>query len=209
MTKKKLGEILIAAGVIDDIQLQSALSQQKKSGKRLGSTLIEMKFLSEDTLAKALSSQLNLPSANPLSLHIPDDVLNAVPYEIVTKYHIIPLAVEKAETGKSTLKIAMADPTNLAAIDDIQFKTGCKIKVYVSPISIIEKSIGHFYPKDLPAAPSEPMPVPKPAEAPKKDVNEQLARINAEMKALVKVLIKREVLSQEEYYNELGKELKK
>ena len=216
MARKKLGEILIDAGVLDDMQLRSALSEQKKWGKRLGSTLVQLGFVEEGALTKALSSQMSLPSVNPMELNIPDSVLKTIPIEKVEKYQIIPFAVEKSDIGKGTLKLAMADPTNLTALDEIQFSTGYKTKVYVSPISVIEKAISKFYghkPAVIITAPQAAVAVAAPPETSSaqrnaldpKNADEMIARLSGEFKTLVKLLVKKGIILQEEYYNELGK----
>ena len=117
---RRLGEILIAAGVLDESQLKHALSIQQSNGGRLGSVLIKNKLCTEEDLRRALSEQLDVHVINLQELKIDTDVLELLPLSLIRKYEVIPLRREDRH-----LWVAMMDPYNLAAIDDVRFATGC------------------------------------------------------------------------------------
>jgi hypothetical protein len=116
----KLGELLLQHNLITQAQLEEALQAQVIFGGKLGTILIEMGMISEKILAKALSKLTGFPCAQPGQLEtIPENVINIISPEQADKYKVIPMAV----SGKK-LTLAMADPQNLQAIDDIAFRTG-------------------------------------------------------------------------------------
>ena len=142
--KKKLGEILLEAGVIDKFQLKSALAEQNKWGGRLGNHLVQMGILTEELLVKALSKQLKIPYLDLGQMQITKETLDLVPQELAEKFHLVPVAVKKI-ANKKTLIVAMSDPTNLDAIDELQFRTGHIIKPAVDGDTAIEMAIRKYY----------------------------------------------------------------
>lgn len=142
--KKKLGEILLEAGVIDKFQLKSALAEQNKWGGRLGNHLVQMGILTEELLVKALSKQLKIPYLDLGQMEITKETLDLVPQELAEKFHLVPVAVKKI-ANKKTLIVAMSDPTNLDAIDELQFRTGHIIKPAVDGDTAIEMAIRKYY----------------------------------------------------------------
>ncbi len=148
--RKKLGEILIEAGVIDEMQLKTALSEQKRWGDRLGNVLIGLGFVSEEVMAKALSSHLKIPSVNLTKQSIPDDVIALLDAERARKFGVVPV-MHKKEGTRKVLYLAMSDPTNLPALDEIGFATGCQIKPVVAVDSQIRAMLGRFYGGDTEA----------------------------------------------------------
>jgi type IV pilus assembly protein PilB len=178
--KKKLGEILLEAGVIDKFQLKSALAEQNKWGGRLGNHLVQMGILTEELLVKALSKQLKIPYLDLSQMTIGKETLDLVPQELAEKFHLVPVAVKKI-ANKKTLIVAMSDPTNLDAIDELQFRTGHIIKPAVDGDTAIEMAIRRYYygetgPQRAPHAPIDfdpsanagPMPA---SNAPTADVH--------------------------------------
>lgn len=153
MTKRKLGEILIEEGKIDELQLKSALSHQRRWGKRLGECLVELKFLTEIDLAHSLSVALKVPVIDLTKISpekITNELLNRISLAIVRKHRIVPIA-EKEVRGKRRLVLASSDPTNVSVIDDIQFKTGTPVLLMVAPDSDIEWFIRKYYLGELEA----------------------------------------------------------
>ncbi|MDF1580124.1 MAG: hypothetical protein P1P74_05010 [Desulfuromonadales bacterium] len=143
----KLGEILINAGVIDEFQLNSALSRQRNWGGRLGNSLIKLGYVTEEILLKSLSDQLKLPRVNLTGKDIPDSVIKCIPVAKAKEYNIIPVA-KKETNGVQLLLVAMTDPTNLNVIDEIQFITGCRVRAALSTEVSIQKAISKFYDKE-------------------------------------------------------------
>ncbi|HSH71406.1 MAG TPA: hypothetical protein VK997_15900 [Deferrisomatales bacterium] len=142
--KKRLGEILMDAGLINETQLSSALHSQRTWGGKLGSTLVRMGFVSEAGILKCLSAQLRLPSADFQKITVSPKATQAVPFSIAEKYNVIPVAL-KEELGKKTVILAMSDPTNLDAISEIEFQTGVRVRPVVGAESSITQAIERYY----------------------------------------------------------------
>ncbi len=136
----KLGQLLIASSIISEEQLKQALNTQRKEGGRLGTNLVKLGFLTEDKLVAFLSKQYGVPSINLADYKIDPGVLKLIPAEMAKKYLIMPIARVGA-----TLTVAMADPSNVFAIDDVKFMTGYNVEVVVSSESAIIGAISNYY----------------------------------------------------------------
>ena len=142
--KPKLGEILVQAGVIDQMQLASALGEQTRWGRRLGVTLIKMGMVEEGHLVRALAKQLDLPAASLAGKRISDDVIALVPMRVASEHGVIPLFVKKeGETGQ--LFLGMEDPSNLAVLDDLSFRTGMEIHPVMVGPSELGEAMDRYY----------------------------------------------------------------
>ncbi len=137
-----LGQLLVKARLINEKQLQDALVIQKTEGKRIGSALLKIEAVSEESLITFLSRQYNVPPINLTDFNFDPSVLKYIPYEIAKRYHVIPLTL----TG-GNLRVAIADPSNHFAVEDIKFVTGMNISVYVAMESLIMDSIERHYPE--------------------------------------------------------------
>jgi type IV pilus assembly protein PilB len=135
-----LGELLVREKVISPEQLQQALSEQKKSGGRLGFNLSKLGIVKEDEIAKFLSRQYNVPTVNLSDFEIDSKVVKLLPVSAVQKYQVIPV-----NRAGATLIVAMADPSNIFAIDDIKFLTGLNVEVVVAVESDIKSAIDKYY----------------------------------------------------------------
>jgi hypothetical protein len=137
MTEKpKLGEILVQAGVIDEVQLAAALGEQARWGRRLGVTLIKMGMVEEGHLVRALAKQLDLPVASLAGKRIADEVIELVPPRIASEHGVVPLFVKK-DGRQERLFLGMEDPSNLAVMDDLRFRTGMQIQpVMIGPTDL-------------------------------------------------------------------------
>ena len=138
--RKRLGDILVEAGVISAQQLQEALSKQKILGKRLGKVLVDAGMTTEDSIATTLASQMNIPYLNLNEISIPPEVLTAIPEGIVRSHNLLPVKLEG-----NKLQITMVDPLDVFIIDEITFQTGYELNVGISPESQIEAAIKHYY----------------------------------------------------------------
>lgn len=136
----KLGQLLLASNLVTESQLQEALNLQRKEGGRLGSKLIKLGYITEDKLVAFLSKQYGVPSINLADYEIDPAVIRLVPAEMASKYLMIPVARVGA-----TLTVAMADPSNIFAIDDIKFMTGYNVDVVVASESSILNAIAKYY----------------------------------------------------------------
>ena len=140
MAANRLGELLVRNKLIDEQQLTKALEEQKASGGRLGASLVKLGFLKEEDLAAFLSRQYGVPSINLSEFEIDESVIKLVPSEVVQKYQLIPI-----NRAGSTLIVAMADPSNIFAIDDIKFMTGYNVEIVVSAENSIKSAIDKYY----------------------------------------------------------------
>lgn len=138
--KKKMGDILIKEDVINLDQLKTALEEQRSTGKRLGETLLNLGYIDEHQLVAYLSKQYGVPAINLDQFDISNDTLKLIPRESAIKHKLIPV-----NKSKDSIVVAMADPSNIFAIDDLKFATGKKIEVVVTSERSVTKAIEKFY----------------------------------------------------------------
>jgi hypothetical protein len=137
----KLGELLLQENLITPEQLDEALKSQVIFGIKLGSSLIELGFITDEQLCRFLSSKLGVPAVTPRALaEIPHDVLAQVPAELAGKYRVVPIRIE----GKK-LVLAMADPTDFKASDEVAFVTGFIIIPHIAPDVRITSALSKYY----------------------------------------------------------------
>ncbi len=136
----KLGEILVRENLVTPQQLREALDYQRTSGGRLGSNLVKLGIISDDVITAVLSRQYGVPSINLDLFHIEDDVIKLISQEVALKYMVLPVS----RVG-STLTLAMADPTNVFAMDDIKFMTGFNVEPVIASEQSIQMSVGKYY----------------------------------------------------------------
>ena len=141
----KLGEMLVAKGLISETQLASALGEQRRWGKRLGMTLVLMGFLEEETLIRTLASQLKLPVARIRGKRVNAEVVELVPVELAEKHRCLPLFV-KSQEGAHELFLAMEDPSDLDAQGELGFRIGFRIRpVLVAPTELEDALQRHYH----------------------------------------------------------------
>jgi type IV pilus assembly protein PilB len=136
----RLGEILLKESLITQEQLQKALDFQRANGGKLGSCLTKMGFITDDDITGVLSRQYGVPSINLKFYEIDPNVIKLIPQDTALRYQVIPLS----RVG-SVLTIAMTDPTNVFAMDDIKFMTGFNVEPVVASESAIGEAITRFY----------------------------------------------------------------
>jgi type IV pilus assembly protein PilB len=136
----RLGEILIKESLITSDQLRQALDHQKANGGRLGTSLMKLGFISDDEITGVLSRQYGIPSINLKYYEVDAAVIKLIPQDTAVRYQIVPLS----RVG-STLTIAMTDPTNVFAMDDIKFMTGFNVEPVVASETAIAEAITKFY----------------------------------------------------------------
>lgn len=143
--KKRLGDLLVDAGVITQDQLAEALRIQKteKTGDRLGEVLIDLNFTNEKQIMKALREQLKIESIDLSTIRIPEDVTKLLEESVLRKYSLVPFAFN--EKNPNLLKVAMSDPLDIRAMDDISIITGLQIDRYVATPSDIAATIDRYY----------------------------------------------------------------
>ena len=136
----KLGEILVRENLVTPQQLREALDYQRTSGGRLGANLVKLGILSEDVITAVLSRQYGLPSINLDLFQIEEDVIKLISQEVALKYTVLPISKVGA-----TLTLAMADPTNVFAMDDIKFMTGLNVEPVIASEASIQSAAGKYY----------------------------------------------------------------
>ncbi|MDT8318118.1 MAG: hypothetical protein RQ824_09040 [bacterium] len=166
----KIGDMLVQAGIITGDQLGEALKCQVIYGGKIGTNLIELGFISEDTIAGFLSKKLGVPYVNQETLaDIPPNIIRIIPKELVEKYHVIPVSLEK-----NRLTLALEDPTDLNVIDEISFITNFVVSPVVTPEVDLMLALERYYGikrntryvsvRDKPAAIVKPAPPVAPIE---------------------------------------------
>src|SRR5205807_9367434 len=133
MHRQNLGEMLFAANLIDEVQMQIALAEQKQTGKRFGSTLVDLQFIDENVLAAFLSKQMDVPCISLLHIDIPKKVLRKMTRFIASDCRAIPVRID--DGGK--LEVAMVDPTDIDTIVKLEEATMMTVAPLIAPESSI------------------------------------------------------------------------
>jgi len=136
----KFGELLLRTGKIDQQQLQEALAYQKEQGGRLGTALVKLTHITENQLVEALSQHFGVPSVDLTEIDIDEVVVKIIPADIARKYTIVPVSKAGA-----TVTVAMLDPSNVFAMDDVKFMTGYKVEPVVAAETGIRGAIDRYY----------------------------------------------------------------
>ncbi|MGH9457767.1 MAG: hypothetical protein ACRD2J_09040 [Thermoanaerobaculia bacterium] len=144
MDRKNLGEMLLAANLIDEVQMKVALAEQRATGKRFGSTLVDLKFIDENVLAAFLSKQMDVPCISLLHIDIPKKVARRLPGRVARECRAIPIRLVD-----DALEVAMVDPADLEAVDILESTTSLRIVPLIAPQSSIEKILEVMYPRTL------------------------------------------------------------
>ena len=136
----KLGELLLKENMVTPQQLQEALGHQKMNGGKLGKAFVSLGYVRDEEITSLLSRQYGVPSINLDHFEVDPTIIKIIPAETARKYQILPLSRSGA-----TLTIAMADPTNVFAMDDIKFMTGYNVEPVVASESSLEEAIEKYY----------------------------------------------------------------
>lgn len=137
---KHLGELLIERGVINHDQLSLAIAKQKEQGGLLGEVLVDLKFATEKDIAQALTTQYGFPYLPLSNYEIDQEVIKSVPENVCRQFCLIPID----KIGKS-LTLAMSNPLNVQAAEDVELITGCTVQAFVSTATEIKQSIDKYY----------------------------------------------------------------
>src|SRR5882762_5062849 len=137
---RRLGDLLVAEGLVKQEQLQRALAEQKGTTEKLGSVLVRLKLVNEEQLTGFLSRQYGIPSITLSQLDIDPGILRLVPPQIARKYEVLPV-----KRAANTLTLAMADPTNVFALDDVSFMTNLQVLPVVASQAAIRRAIERNY----------------------------------------------------------------
>ena len=137
---RRLGDLLVAEGLVKQEELQRALAEQKGTTEKLGSVLVRLKLVNEEQLTGFLSRQYGIPSITLSQLDIDPGILRLVPPQIARKYEVLPV-----KRAANTLTLAMADPTNVFALDDVSFMTNLQVLPVVASQAAIRRAIERNY----------------------------------------------------------------
>ena len=138
--KLKLGDVLVQAGAITEEQLIQSLNEQKQNNVPLGKALVEMGFISEEKLLNSLADQLKIPYVDIQGVKFSQEAIRKVPETIARKHRIIPISIENG-----SLKLAMADPLNIFAVDEVTIQSGMDVLTVLASESDIERAIQEEY----------------------------------------------------------------
>ena len=217
----RIGDLLVKAGVITDLQLKAALAEQSQWGGKLGDILVRMEFITEEVLVRALSKQTGIARAD-LSGEPDRAAIAKVPAETAEEFNMVPLALQ--DDGR-TLVVAMSDPGNVMVTDHLRSLTGCRIDAQLAGASAIRGAIARWYRGEELSGDDSSMRIvnnsgdsvvtveggKQPAgarngKAPRasalevlRGVEETQRRSVAALKAMVELLIEKGVFSREEY----------
>ncbi|MCK5826093.1 MAG: hypothetical protein KAG93_03600 [Desulfuromusa sp.] len=150
----RLGEMLLEAGLIDRFQLESALSLQRNLGGQVGSALVKLGYLPEETILEFLETQVKYSRVSLQELEIPESLMALLSAERMLELMVVPIELRRTGNEK-ILRVAMTDPTNLKLVDDLQFATGCKVIPVLAVENEIEQAIKNNRPKET-SEPPEP-----------------------------------------------------
>lgn len=141
--KIRLGDLLVAAGAITEEELQEAIAYQKEKGLKLGQAMVEMGLVSQELLNLTISQQLGIDYIELRSCKLTEDVLRMIPEKEVMRYRAIPVEVD--EYNPNVLKVAMSDPMDIIAIDDLAILTNMQIEPMLTSDDEITEAIGKYY----------------------------------------------------------------
>jgi hypothetical protein len=142
--KQTLGDMLLAANLIDEVQMQIALAEQKRTGRRFGSTLVDLKFIDENVLAAFLSKQIDIPCISLLHIDIPKKVLRKMNRTMALECQSIPVRIDEGR-----LDVAMVDPTDMDLLARLEEATAMVVSPLIAPESSITTMIDKFYPPEI------------------------------------------------------------
>ncbi|HEX8821207.1 MAG TPA: hypothetical protein VF794_14855 [Archangium sp.] len=170
MARKRIGELLLERGAITPAQLEAALQVQQQTQKRLGAALVSLGAITERTLAHALSEALGVPVID-LANRPPDwSAIHLLRPRFCEQHELFPVALESVG-GRKVLVVAMADPLDSTAVQEMEFTTGLKVSTRVAPLSAVRAALQRYYqprpaPGSAPAAGGPPVLAPTPASEP-------------------------------------------
>ncbi len=165
MARKRIGELLLERGAISKEQLDEGLLAQKRTRQRLGVTLIQQGVLSEIQLAQVLAQSLSLATVDLNQVQVDWSAVHMLRTRFCENHELFPFAIDGKGTQNKRLLVAMSDPLNQPAIEEIEFTTGLQVSAYVSTHSQVRAAILRYYHKATPAeAAARAVPPPPPPE---------------------------------------------
>ena len=141
--KMRLGDVLVQNGVITEEDLQRGLERQRGSGRKLGETLVDEGITTEENIARALSNQLHYDMVDLQTIEIAQEVLDLVPANVLKKHRAIP--IEYSPDNMNVLRVAMSDPMDIGAMDDINIITNLQVEPVVATMGSVMMAIDQYY----------------------------------------------------------------
>ncbi len=141
---EKLGDLLVKAGLIDNLQLQTALGHQRRWGGKIGKCLIDLGFLEEAELLKFLSDRFKIKAVDLSKSAITEQTFAVVQEAVAKKYGVVPVFLKEGPGSKKTVILAMSDPSDLKVVDEIQFLTGYRVEPVLATESAISKMLENY-----------------------------------------------------------------
>ncbi|MEI6631392.1 MAG: hypothetical protein WCL25_02125 [bacterium] len=137
---KQLGELLIERGIIDKLQLEEALNRQQDKGGLIGEIMVELGFVKEEDIAQTLTAQYGFPYLPLGNYEVNQEIAHIIPSRVARQYLIIPI-----DKIGNNLTLAMSNPLNVQAIEDVELISGCNVQAFVSTSSDIKLAIDKYY----------------------------------------------------------------
>ncbi|MDD5465867.1 MAG: hypothetical protein PHP73_05965 [Candidatus Omnitrophica bacterium] len=143
INNKQLGELLLDRGIINQAQLDQALAVQRDKGGLIGEILVELGFVKEDDIAQSLTAQYGFPYLPLGSYDVNAEITGIIPGRVARQYLLVPI-----DKIGNNLTLAMSNPLNVQAIEDVELLSGCSVQTFVSTSSDIKRAIEKYYSKD-------------------------------------------------------------
>jgi len=140
VNNKQLGELLLDRGIINQVQLDQGLSVQRDKGGLIGEILVDLGFVKEDDIAQSLTAQYGFPYLPLSNYDVNIDITNIIPGRVARQYLLVPI-----DKIGNNLTLAMSNPLNVQAIEDVELLTGCSVQTFVSTSSDIKRAIEKYY----------------------------------------------------------------
>jgi hypothetical protein len=178
MARKRIGELLLERGAITRDQLEAGLAAQKRTRQRLGVTLIQQGVLSEVQLAQVLAQSLSLGTVDLNQVQVDWSAVHMLRDRFCETHELFPFAIEGKGTANKRLLVAMSDPLNQAATEEIEFTTGLPVSPYVSTHGQVRAAILRYYHKaSPPEAAARVKPPPPPEDDPPMVMGEEIISV--------------------------------
>ena len=137
---KQLGELLMERGILSQKQLENALEHQREKGGLIGELLVELGFVKEEDIAQALTAQYGFPYLPLSNYEINPEIISIIPVRVAKQYLLVPI-----DKIGNILTLAMSNPLNIQAIEDVELLSGCSVQTFVSTSSDIKKTIEKYF----------------------------------------------------------------
>ncbi len=140
INNKQLGELLLERGIISQSQLEQALNVQRDKGGLIGEILVEFGFVKEDDIAQSLTAQYGFPYLPLSNYEVNPEITSIIPSRVARQYLLVPI-----DKIGNNLTLAMSNPLNVQAIEDVELLSGCSVQTFVSTSSDIKRAIEKYY----------------------------------------------------------------